>query len=427
LTVVEPVTDVCPRDLCSEARPPAKTRLRALASDLRVVAGHVLLPAELAEGLPPIGETWENFGAEPQVSPPVGTAGKRARRRLIKRVIALAHADDVQAGFVRATTALGRTDERPPLAFVHSTLPHAPWRYLPDGSIYPLRGRTYPRRAGPQWPIDQTWQRHILQTQYVDRLLGPLLRRLRTSGLYDRAVIVVTSDHGASFRANRDRRAVSAENLSEIAPVPFIVKYPRQRKGRISDRAVRTTDVLPTLAEAASVSIPWKTEGMPAERRSASPASPVDVTRAGRRGETKSLARLLLARKSRNAYEAQLLRHGLFALGPKPELVGRRVDDAPAAPGASATVDGAREYRDVSPGSGVLPALIAGAARGLATGTVVAVAVNGRIEATTRLLPRNGRLEYAAIVRPSSLRRGKNRLTVLAAGPTGLQVLATVN
>ena len=75
----------------------------------------------------------------------------------------------------------------------------------------------------------------------------------------------------------------------------------------------------------------------------------------------------------------------------------------------------------------MVPAFVGGTAGGVADGSVVAVAVHGRIEATTKLLPRNGRLEYAAIVRPSSLRPGKNRVTVLAAGPTDLQVLTTVN
>ncbi len=427
MTVVEPVTDVCPRELCAEVRPAVETRLRALASDLRVVAEHLLLPDELREGLPPIDENWENFGREPEVPPLGDAAAKAGRRELIAGVLTRLRTNDVQAGFARVTAALGRVYDREPLVFMHSTLPHAPWRYLPDGRVYRLRGRGYPRRAGPQWPIDQSFQRHILQVQYVDRLLGSLLRRLRMSGFYDRAVIVVTSDHGASFRARQNRRALTAGNLPEIAPVPFIVKYPGQREGRVSDRAVRTVDVLPTIAKAAGVSVPWKTDGMPADRRSASPSSPVDVTRAGGPGQTQSLVRVLAARKERDAYEARLLRHGLFAIGPRPDLVGRRVDVAPSATGVSATIDGAREYRDLAAGAPVVPVLVAGAAQGLPADTVVAVAVNGRIESTTKLLPRGGRLQYAALVRPSSLRPGLNRLTVLAVRPDGLQVLTTVS
>jgi len=92
----------------------------------------------------------------------------------------------------------------------------------------------------------------------------------------------------------------------------------------------------------------------------------------------------------------------------------------------SATIEGAREYRHLDAGAPAVPVLVAGAAQGLPAGTVLAVAVNGRIEATTKLLPRGGRLQYAALLRPSSLRPGANRLTVVAVRAAALQVLATV-
>jgi hypothetical protein len=135
---------------------------------------------------------------------------------------------------------------------------------------------------------------------------------------------------------------------------------------------------------------------------------------------------VLAAREERDAYEARLLRHGVFAMGPRPDLVGRRADRAPAAVGASATIMGAREYRHIEADAPLVPVLVAGTARGLPPGTVLAVAVNGRVEATTKLLPDRGRLRYAALVRPASLRPGSNRVSVLAVRPRGLQVLATV-
>ena len=55
-------------------------------------------------------------------------------------------------------------------------LPHSPWRYLPSG-------RRYSVRAAPAWgsdevwtdnqaAVDQSWQRHLLQLGYADRVLG---------------------------------------------------------------------------------------------------------------------------------------------------------------------------------------------------------------------------------------------------------------
>ena len=70
MTVVEPVTDVCPPELCAADRPARTTRLRALAADLRVVAAHLLLPDDLRGGLPPIDQNWEGFTHEPDARAP---------------------------------------------------------------------------------------------------------------------------------------------------------------------------------------------------------------------------------------------------------------------------------------------------------------------------------------------------------------------
>ena len=81
-------------------------------------------------------------------------------------------------------------------------------------------------------------------------MLGRLLDRLRATGLYDRAVLVVTADHGVSFRAGQKRRPLSEGNLEDIAYVPLFVKTPGQQRGRIAAVAARTTDIFPTLAGA---------------------------------------------------------------------------------------------------------------------------------------------------------------------------------
>ena len=112
-----------------------------------------------------------------------------------------------------------------------------------------------------QAAVDQYWQRHLLQLGYADRVLGRLLDRLHTSGLYDRAVLVVTADHGVSFRAGQKRRPLSPANRQDIAYVPLFVKLPGQRSGRTVTKLARTIDIVPTLADAAGVRIPWSVDG----------------------------------------------------------------------------------------------------------------------------------------------------------------------
>jgi hypothetical protein len=419
LTVIEPITDLCPQRLCSEEGPGTLDRWRALESDLRVVVEQLLAPEELRKKLPPIDRVWEGFegGATPQ-------GELRGGSNLKRDVLARLAKDDATAGFRRAIAALDRPRSRPPLIFVHSTLPHGVWRYLPDGREYPIRRGTYPGLesvgwTGPQWVVDQGFQRHILQAQYVDRLVGALLAKLRATGVYDDAVIVVAADHGVAFRSGQPRRPANRDNQQDIAGVPLFVKLPGQRSGRVDERAVRTIDVLPTIAQAAGVRVPWRTDGMPAGSRRVDPAARIEVTHAGAPALSTSLAAILRARRERETVEAAMLRDGVYAMGPAPQLIGRRVAAPPrrVASGPRATVDAPQDLRAIDHESAVLPAYVSGAVEDLPADAVLAVAVNGRVEATTRVLRSDDGPVYAAIVRPSSLRDGANTVLVLQVLP----------
>ena len=78
LAVEEPITDVCPPDLCSEERPGMGRRLRTLFADLRVVSSHLLLPEDLRGGLPPIDRDYEGFAGEGTVAPGATIEQRRA-------------------------------------------------------------------------------------------------------------------------------------------------------------------------------------------------------------------------------------------------------------------------------------------------------------------------------------------------------------
>jgi hypothetical protein len=409
LTVVEPITDVCPARLCDEVRPGTLDRLRSLESDLEVVVQHLLLPEDLRDGLPAVDRVWEGFEA----GSVAGAGELRGGSNLKRDVLARLARDDATAGFERAIASLERQGPRPPLLFVHSTLPHGPWRYLPDGRQYDIAGKEYPGLAsegwtGPQWQIDQAFQRHVLQVQYVDRLVGRLLDALRARGLFDDAVIVVTADHGASFVSGQPRRPANRADVGAIAPVPLFVKLPGQREGRVDDGAVRTIDVLPTIAKAAGVRVPWKADGIPADERTIDASAPIDVSHAGEPVLTEALGAVLAKRREREEIEARLLRDGVYAIGPRPDLIGRRV--AVQTGGRRAMVDD---------DAAMLPSFVSGEVRGLEPDTDVAVAVNGRVEATTRVYRDDGRSVYAALVPPSSLHEGANAITVLTVLPGG--------
>jgi arylsulfatase A-like enzyme len=86
----------------------------------------------------------------------------------------------------------------------------------------------------------------------VDRWIGALLDDLRRRGLYQRALIVLTSDHGEQL-GERDGRFFNTHghNLhEEMLRVPLIVKLPGQRHaGRRVAAVTRAIDVMPTILD----------------------------------------------------------------------------------------------------------------------------------------------------------------------------------
>ncbi len=233
--VVEPLTMLYRYD----SPEGGENRLNSLASDLAVVYLHVLLPWQLAERLPPIDVGWGSF-----VLPHQELSGRAAAfRRFVASI---------------------EKQEQPAFHFLHSGLPHSPWYYLPSGRVYApfdwfmVKGRFLP---DPAWSIE-AWQRHLLQVGFVDRLLGELLDRLEEVGLYDECLLVVTSDHGMSFWPGQHFRSPVGHRYPEdVLGVPFFIKLPRQQRGSVSWRNVESIDIVPSIAHAIGLQLPWNVDG----------------------------------------------------------------------------------------------------------------------------------------------------------------------
>ena len=221
--------------------------------------------------------------------------------------------------------------------------------------------------------------------------------------------MAVVADHGISFRLGHDRRLVRAPNVEDLAPVPFFVKAPGQRSGRISDKPLRTVDVLPTLADILGVRIPWQIDGRSAR------ASTVPAQRR-RRIIAKKFRRAYLVdtpgyQRERQAALARKLRlfgNGIYAFAPRPDL----------APARAVLVRPDR-YRNVDPASGFVPTRVLGRIEpgSPGGGRVVAVAVNGRVAGTGRTFTLEGSDEeqFSVLIPERALRRGVNRVKVLVA------------
>ena len=427
LHVREDATAMCAPRLCA---PGADDGLRSLWHDAGLVYAHEVVPDHLEDDLPAVARTWRRFEALADPSAAVA-ATRRVRRESKRHRFVRLHTNLAGGRARRFERFVDEIDggSQPRLHFIHILLPHVPFRYLPSGTRY----RNSPMEALPgldsrpgygiPFIVEQSYQRHLLQLEATDRLLGELLDRLHDVDLYDRAAIVVVADHGMSFRLGHDHRLVRAANVADIAPVPFFLKVPGGRRGRISDKPLRTVDVLPTLADAIGVRIPWRIDGrsalkpaVPAQRRRSiiskkfNHVFPVDTP------TYESDKRAALARKLRLFPPGRLER-----IGPASGVIGTRTSELPIMPARAerAVIRGAAKYRDVRPDSGIVPGHLVGRIEGGVPGggRVIAVALNGRIAATGRTFTLEGAEveQFSLLIPERRFQSGLNRVALLLA------------
>lgn len=317
----------------------------------------------------------------------------------------------------------------PTLHFMHVLLPHMPWCYLPtghrhseDGSEWNLLEMATQGDTIGQWGHDELevihfQQRYLLQLMYVDRLIGQLISRLKETGMYDRCLLIVTGDHGISFRPGLPRRRMVPENEDEIAAIPFFIKRPGQTVGQVSEQAVESVDILPTIADVVGLNLLQPIDG----------SSVFEPSRGNRKqskfGDTDGLTTIETSRIVNSKTPLELRQrfgdssdpHSFYRVGPMPDLVGRSLTELDHSGSDAVEIELTRFHDAVSnlPGSEV-PCLFEGRIRSpkpVDSPVILAVAVNGTIQAVSRTYLRGEyRNQWAALVAENSFHAGKNNV-----------------
>ncbi|MCO5314702.1 MAG: sulfatase-like hydrolase/transferase [Solirubrobacterales bacterium] len=311
--------------------------------------------------------------------------------------------------------------------FMHSVLPHQAWMYLPDGATYMpdlrLGLRTWSRPAR-----ERAFQQVMIQTSMVDRKIGRLIARMRSAGIWDRSLFIVTADHGIDLSfGNRpvgrmtanDMRSLVRESAGAILPVPLFVKFPGQKRGRIDRAEVTSADLAPTILGQLGVTLPDRTgvDGRPLGEEHRDPAGPVVAY------DENGPVRTSRRQYNRVRRQAQALRDRLFgngsfyALGGHPELIGRpvavetRLTPLPGpvlgsptgTPGDPKTFAGRWVFRTDRPTD---------------PRAAVAIAVNGKIAATARPMfdPESSAWTVGTVLPDTAFSTGANEVRLYAIG-----------
>jgi hypothetical protein len=370
--------------------PSLDQRLKLLFADTAVVYLHYLVPLEWRFRVPPIEGQWAGFTTATQDVPPDSDwPFVDSYKRL-----------EVVRNFVNSL----QPRAEPSIYFLHTLMPHFPYEYNDRGqkfsSVLPFLSMNFRKAPGHNtWPDEQAanlaYQAHLFQLQFTDKLLGRILDRLEQTGLFDDALVVVTSDHGTSFFWDDENR--SAEELAKIQSsgtlfVPLLVKFPEQTKGEISDTPMQTIDIVPTLADYLGRPLSWAHSGISAfdidsaarERRSNLP-TPFSFEFAS----TDELAAL--------QYKFELFGSGesdsLYQLGPNRDLLGRNVQDfRQTTSGMRFSLDSDGLPKGPDPDSPRFPAYLRGSITltnggNFSSNPILVVAQNGTIKASVQTSP----------------------------------------
>ncbi|HUX07781.1 MAG TPA: sulfatase-like hydrolase/transferase [Acidobacteriota bacterium] len=148
-----------------------------------------------------------------------------------------------EAVVAQATEWLQNRGDKPWFVWVHLYDPHAPY--------------------DPPPPFDNQFESNPYagEISYTDLALGKLLTYLKSEDLLEGTLLVLTGDHGEGLGDHGElTHGVLAYNTTMW--VPLIIRAPwLAEAGTEVDRRVRHIDLLPTILEAAGVTLPGRIQG----------------------------------------------------------------------------------------------------------------------------------------------------------------------
>lgn len=179
----------------------------------------------------------------------------------------------------RAINWIDELDGSPPFMFVHYMDAHDP--YVPiqkgQGTITGMNRfkisylNSYLNiYTGTDWSVETPSERIItelrelyhMEISYLDRQIGRLVSALKERNLFERSLIIITSDHGEEFL---DHGWVRHKQLyDELIRVPLLIKPPAgEPYSEVVEGLISGVDIPPTILEYAGLEIPKFMKGQP--------------------------------------------------------------------------------------------------------------------------------------------------------------------
>jgi len=314
------------------------------------------------------------------------------------------------------------------LSVIHLLLPHQPHRYTPEGLTYPGGPLGFTVSSHNDiWEVSDAGvalnqQRHMLQLAFADRLVGNILEKVKRNGDWKHAMVIVTADHGDNFDETGTRRGANDRSIAGVVNPPLMIKYPGQTTGQVSETPTQNLDIVPTIAKQLGITDLYPTDGKPIDELSSSRVYTVSQDFNNQMHVTGQQVR-----EQRQGVLATMKRRfgtgPIWKLGPRPDLIGMKPGKRAAKAGARATIDNPERLDRINLTRGPVPSLLSAVVEKVGDNQTIAVAVNGKIAATTRTFEYAEAMRFGAMIPPSAYRRKNNSVAIYRVGAGNRLVL----
>jgi arylsulfatase A-like enzyme len=238
-------------------------------------AGHASPSAPLGTGFPTLAELLAEAGYRTLAFTAGGLMSRRSGLDRGFQVWTERPRANLESMLPSIFAALDRDHAEPLFLLVHTYDVHGPYAELPG--VEPVPGSVEPTasgRATEEWErirsisihdyqklerfagVDDVIDAYDAGIRWVDARLGRLFDRLKEIGIYQDALVIVTSDHGESLY---DRKLYLGHSYTLYDPevrVPLIVRLPEAtRRGRVEE-LVGLEDLVPLILQVVGTGSP---------------------------------------------------------------------------------------------------------------------------------------------------------------------------
>ena len=436
--VSERVTSLCPNSICKadkDGNPDTQElkrtngSLQLLLDDALIVYGHLAMPPLVRNRLPSVDGRWGGFLGQLEVS-----EEREYRVSGVELPLILKRGRPSWINNFLAARDRLATSKTPSLHYTHLLAPHIPWRVNPSGTVYRAPDHRKTIVAGLKagyWPKSlemptQGLQRHLSQLGALDKLLGYYVDELQRTGFWRKALVIITSDHGASFKPGSHRRDAMGDGIDALYRTLLFIHLPGQDFMVIKDEPAFSIDILPTIIDVLDVSVGWPLTGLSLFGELPAVRTHVYDHFAGRRvaldmrleGLMREVAHNYTLIPDTSSWES------IAAVGPHRELLGKSLAELGAVGDESIFVvfDWLDDELTIDEHSDEVPTFFRGRVSmpsGYKTKNLL-FAVNGTVAgAGTTLNDNRDTSNFYGYVPESAFRKGKNTVELVVASETG--------